>query len=193
MSAQIAKVKHKGQKVLRKSGRCAPLEMCVPMERWMPEQRMQRKQPRFQLAQRGSFFLQSTHTLLSADLTRARRILAFASVCWRDWVTRDIVTVEDMRSGEGDESRVRKEGKEWVRDDEMNASSWRGIKRHSLALTRTQKNNTQQLTDSPSGTPAARIRPHYRTRDWRSHIVTGAQKSPPLLLDPTSLTDLLRS
>lgn len=52
---------------------------------------MHRKHPRFQLAQRGSFFLQSTHTLLSGDLTRARRILALASVCWRDCVGRDIV------------------------------------------------------------------------------------------------------
>ena len=57
----------------------------------MPEQRIQRKQPRFQLAHRGSFFLQSTHTLLSGDLTSARRILALASVCARDWVTRDMV------------------------------------------------------------------------------------------------------
>ena len=30
------------------------LEMCVPMPRWMPEQRMHMKTPRFQLAQRGS-------------------------------------------------------------------------------------------------------------------------------------------
>lgn len=29
-------------------------EMCVPMPRWMPEQRMQMKTPRFQLAHRGS-------------------------------------------------------------------------------------------------------------------------------------------
>lgn len=30
------------------------LLMCVPMPRWMPEQRMHMKTPRFQLAQRGS-------------------------------------------------------------------------------------------------------------------------------------------
>lgn len=77
----------------KKGERRVPLEMCVPIERWMPEQRMQRKQPRFQEAHRGSFFLQSTHTLLSGDLTSARRILAFASVCARDCVTRDMLRV----------------------------------------------------------------------------------------------------
>lgn len=67
----------------------------MPIERWMPEQRMQRKQPIFQLAQRGSFFLQSTHTLLSGCLTSARRVLALASVCARDWVARDMMVVTE--------------------------------------------------------------------------------------------------
>lgn len=44
--------------------------MCTPILRWMPEQRMQMKTPRFQLAQRGClFFLQSEHILLGSNFS----------------------------------------------------------------------------------------------------------------------------
>lgn len=56
------------------------LLMCVPMPRWMPEQRMQMKTPRFQLAQRGCLFrLQSAHVLLPSSLTRFFSVVRFCS------------------------------------------------------------------------------------------------------------------
>lgn len=46
------------------------LLMWTPMLRWMPEQRMQMKTPRFQLAHRGCLFLlQSAHILLGSNFT----------------------------------------------------------------------------------------------------------------------------
>lgn len=54
--------------------------MCVPMLRWMPEQRIHRKQPRFHDAQRVSLRLQSAHILFSGCFTRLRRVRALASV-----------------------------------------------------------------------------------------------------------------
>jgi len=48
--------------------------MCTPSERWMPEQRMQTKTPRFQEAQRGCLLrLQSAQDLLVSSFTRALR------------------------------------------------------------------------------------------------------------------------
>lgn len=47
------------------------LLMCVPIPRWMPEQRMQTKMPRFQLAHLGCLFLlQSAQTLLDSSFRR---------------------------------------------------------------------------------------------------------------------------
>lgn len=77
----------------------------------MPEHRIQRKQPKFQLAHRGSFFLQSTQTLLSADLTKARSILAFASVCCLDCVTRDMADKRRRQRGAGAGAQGRGRGR----------------------------------------------------------------------------------
>jgi hypothetical protein len=72
------------------------LLMCVPIPRCMPEQRMQIKTPRFQLAHRGSvamsaqpltmtryylrlFLLQSEHVLLPSSFTRFFRVARFCS------------------------------------------------------------------------------------------------------------------
>lgn len=71
--------------------------ICVPIPRWMPEQRMQTKIPRFQLAHLGSvyelaswlhicpkrlvrlFFLQSAQLLFTSSLTRLFSVARFCS------------------------------------------------------------------------------------------------------------------
>lgn len=61
-------------------------EMCVPMDRWIPEQRIQIKQPRFHEAQRGwPAVLQSTQVLLGASLSNWRRIC----LCFSLWTFLD--------------------------------------------------------------------------------------------------------
>ena len=53
------------------------LLICVPIPRWMPEQRMQRKTPKFQLAHRGCLLrLQSAQILLPSSFSNA------LIVCW---------------------------------------------------------------------------------------------------------------
>lgn len=55
-------------------------ETCVPMPRCMPEQRMQMKMPRFQLAHRGCLLrLQSAQLLFDSSLTSCLRVARFCS------------------------------------------------------------------------------------------------------------------
>lgn len=57
------------------------LDMCTPSERWMPEQRMQTKTPRFQLAHRGCLLrLQSLQLLLPSNLTNCLSVARFCSL-----------------------------------------------------------------------------------------------------------------
>lgn len=65
-------------------------EMCTPILRWMPEQRMQTKTPRFQDAHRGCLLrLQSAHDLFDSSFTSCLRMAAWSFGGGR----RDIVSV----------------------------------------------------------------------------------------------------